>query len=225
MTNDDSASSGSHPVAWRRRALAASALLLTLGVGIGLGILIPIARAPSDSSAEAGFARDMSSHHAQAVEMSMLALQKATLPDVRRLGLDIGLTQQAQIGIMRAWLQQWNLSLTTTAPRMTWMTDGSAMNHGADKAPTSDLPSDGLMPGMATDDEMDRLRTAEGAAFDILFCELMIRHHRGGIAMVDAALEADVQQPVNDLATSMKNGQQSEIGALNQLLERLRTKT
>lgn len=200
----------------QRGLLTAVILAVVLATGVGIGTLIPIVRAPSDASAEVGFARDMSSHHAQAVEMSMLAVQKSSSADIRGLALDMGLTQQAQIGIMRAWLQQWNMAPTSTGPRMAWMHDSSAMNHSA-----ADQPAAGIMPGMATTDEMNRLRTATGRSFNILFCELMIRHHRGGITMVEAVLAADPEPSVRELASSMNNGQQSEITALAQLSQRV----
>lgn len=200
----------------QRGLLTGVVLAVVLATGVGIGILIPIVRAPSDASAEVGFARDMSSHHAQAVEMSMLAVQKSSSTDIRGLALDMGLTQQAQIGIMRSWLQQWNKAPTSTGPRMAWMHHSSATSHNS-----ADRPAAGVMPGMVTTDEMNRLRTATGRSFDILFCELMIRHHRGGITMVEAILAADPEPLIRQLASSMKNGQQSEITALAQLSQRV----
>ena len=40
-----------------------------------------------------------------------------------------------------------------------------------------------LMHGMATDEEMRRLRDARGAEAEVLFLQLMIRHHEGGVVM------------------------------------------
>ncbi|MBO3736571.1 DUF305 domain-containing protein [Actinoplanes sp. NEAU-H7] len=183
----------------------------------GAGFLAGNAGDPGDDSAEAGFARDMATHHAQAVEMSMLAVQRSGREDLRTLALDMGLTQQAQIGMMRAWLDTWNLSPTSTAAPMAWMNDDTGMNHEdmtAEPAPDGDRAA---MPGMATPQELDALRQQQGAAFDSSFVDLMVRHHNGGIQMVDAVLARGPDPLVRDLATSMKRGQQSEITALEQI--------
>src|SRR5262245_48443381 len=95
----------------RRRTLAISAFVavVALLIGYGAGLLTPTLRTPGDNSVEAGFARDMWTHHAQAVDMGMVAYQKATNDDIRQLGYNIALTQQAQIGIMSTWLIDWHL--------------------------------------------------------------------------------------------------------------------
>ena len=151
----------------------------------------------------------MSTHHAQAVEMAMLAHEKATDPDVRTLGGDIALTQQAQIGIMQTWLRDWNLSPTGTQPRMAWMPDGGG------------TISDGLMPGMATDAERAQLRAATGRDFDIMFLRLMLNHHLGGIHMAEAALDLSDDEQVQSLAETMVAGQKKEIAAIQALLDKL----
>ena len=62
------------------------AAVLLVFLGYALGTLIPRWQTPGDTSPEAGFARDMSAHHAQAVELGMIAYQKGTDPEVRTLG-------------------------------------------------------------------------------------------------------------------------------------------
>src|SRR3954468_19243555 len=118
------------------------ALLVGAVLGLGAGLLIPRFTAPGDDSVEAGFLRDMSTHHSQAVEMSMIAHANSANPDIVTLAGDIALTQHGQIGYMQAWLRDWNLSPTGSAEPMAWMPGGagSVVN--------------GLMPGMATPDQM-----------------------------------------------------------------------
>jgi uncharacterized protein (DUF305 family) len=185
-------------------AVVAAALL-----GYAGGWLTPKLTHPGDTSVEAGFARDMSSHHAQAVEMGMLAHEKSTNPEVRLLGADIALTQQAQIGMMQTWLRDWNLGPTGSQPRMAWMPDGGGTIR------------DGLMPGMATEAEMAQLRAATGNDFDLLFLRLMRQHHLGGIHMAQAAEERAGDGDVRWLAETMVNGQQREITDIQNLLARL----
>ncbi|MEV4534587.1 DUF305 domain-containing protein [Asanoa sp. NPDC049518] len=204
MLDDDALETDHRP---RNLVLVAVAVLLAALAG-GVGGWLFAQDGHDDASVEAGFARDMSSHHAQAVEMGMLAHGRSDDPDVRTLGGDIALTQHGQIGIMQTWLRDWDLLPTGEQPRMAWM--ATHEGHAAD----------GPMPGMATQEEMTRLRTATGRDFDVLFGQLMLRHHLGGIVMADAALAQSDDEDVHWLAESMKSAQQSEIGALTQLLER-----
>src|ERR1051326_6142459 len=97
-----------------RWIIVAVAGVLLLAIGFTGGLITPGLRAPGNDSPEAGFARDMSVHHAQAVQMSMLALTRVDRPDILGLANDIALTQQAQIGMMAVWLQDWHLQPTGT---------------------------------------------------------------------------------------------------------------
>ncbi|GIH11837.1 DUF305 domain-containing protein [Rugosimonospora africana] len=196
----------------RRRATAIGALVavFALLIGFGAGWLTPSLRAPGDNSPEAGFARDMSTHHAQAVTMAMTVYPRATDTEVRQLAYDIALTQQSQIGIMQTWLKDWHLQPTGTRPKMAWMPNGAR-----------ELTPDGLMPGMATDAQLQELDAAKGKQVDILFCQLMLRHHLGGIHMIDELLQLSHDQDVRDLAQGMKNNQQGEVVQFQTILSRL----
>ena len=48
-------------------------------------------------------------------------------------------------------------------------------------------PHGRLMPGMVGERELARLAAADGRAFDRLFVDYMIRHHRGAIGMARVA--------------------------------------
>ena len=194
----------------RNGRIIASALtaIALLAIGFGAGLLTRPGT-PGDDSAEAGFARDMSTHHAQAVEMGMIAFQKASLPDVRTLGGDIALTQKGQIGVMSTWLKDWGLDVNTTRPPMSWMPNGQA-----------ELVNN-LMPGMATREEVAKLNSATGKQVDILFCQYMLRHHLGGIHMVDDVLAQHPRPEVAELAQTMKQNQTAEVSVLRTLLTQL----
>ncbi|MCZ7379809.1 DUF305 domain-containing protein [Micromonospora sp. WMMC250] len=195
----------------------AGAALVVFALGLAVGLLAPTVRTPGDASADAGFARDMATHHAQAVEMAMIVHARTDDPEVATLAMDIALTQQAQIGIMRTWLTQWGLPPTGSQPAMTWMRDMASMDHG-DGQPAAAAST---MPGLASKTEISQLRESTGANLNIRFADLMVRHHRGGITMVDAILAADPRPEVRDLATRMRAGQQAEITALETLRNRL----
>jgi uncharacterized protein (DUF305 family) len=195
----------------RRFGTVAVAIAIAVGLllGYAAGLLTPSLRNPGDSSADAGFARDMSTHHAQAVDMAMTAFQKATDPEVRGLGYDIALTQENQIGQMQTWLKHWGLGPTGPDAAMAWMPEGS-------KALV-----DGRMPGMATDQQLQQLHTATGKNVDAIFLRLMIQHHLGGIHMIEGILAKTSRSEVRELALGMKSGQESEITALRNIQTRL----
>lgn len=195
---------------WTGLLPLALAVVLGLLLGYAAGWLMPRLTAPADDSAEAGFARDMISHHAQAVEMGLIGFQRATDPAVRQIAVDIATTQQGEIGMMHAWLDRWNLDPTGSAPAMAWM-----------PADMRDLGDDGLMPGMADGKEMTGLRESTGKELDVRFLRLMIRHHLGGVHMIDAMLAAGGEPEVVRAAQTMKNTQRTELSNLQQLLTKL----
>jgi uncharacterized protein (DUF305 family) len=184
-------------------------LVFGLIVGLAAGLLGPRLRTPGDDSAEAGFLRDMSTHHAQAVEMSMIAHANSTNPAIVTLAGDIALTQHGQINYMQAWLRDWHLSPTGSQPPMAWMPDsaGSVVN--------------GLMPGMATPEQMATLRKATGRELDVQYLTLMRQHHLGGIHMAQEVLKLSNNANVTWLAQTMVTSQQGEITLIDTMLKQL----
>lgn len=192
-------------------------LLVAVCILVAVAVLLVFsprgARTPGDLSADAGFARDMRTHHAQAVEMAFILRETTSDPVLRTIAYDIITTQEQQSGQMAAWLQTWGLPATGMRPPMAWMTGHG--RHGA--APTA---QPGVMPGMATPAQLDELRNARGSAGDRLFLTLMIAHHRGGVAMADAVLAVTEQPQVRRLAQAMATSQQAEIEQMTQMLNR-----
>jgi len=186
--------------------VAAVAALL-LGVVLG-GLLLGGETEPSDTSPEAGFARDMSVHHEQAVELAFIIRDRTDDPDIRLLAYDIINTQRAQIGMFSGWLQQWQLSQTTTRPPMEWASHDHEMS----------VSSYDDMPGMASDADIERLKHLSGVAAERLFLKLMIAHHEGGIEMAQAVLPLTDRDEVKMLATTIVNGQTAEIDQMQQML-------
>ncbi len=118
---------------------AVAALILGLVLG---ALLLGSDSEPGDQSPEAGFARDMSVHHAQAVELAFIVRDRTDDPDVRSMAYDIINTQRAQIGMFSGWLQQWELPQTSVRPPMEWA------DHGHSDAMMESYDD---MPGMASD--------------------------------------------------------------------------
>ncbi|GIF36417.1 DUF305 domain-containing protein [Actinoplanes xinjiangensis] len=186
------------------------ALVVGLVLGVAIGLLVPRGDSlPADDSAEAGFARDMTTHHTQAVEMGLIAYAQASDPEVRTMGVDIALNQQGQIGMMQAWLREWNLQPTGSQPAMAWMPDGA------------ESVVNGLMPGMATPDEMKRLRESTGIEGDRLFLQMMIKHHLGGVHMAQEVVAVSKDKEVVEAAQLTINSQQREMTDMKSLQEKL----
>jgi uncharacterized protein (DUF305 family) len=186
-----------------------TALLAVIGVGLlllggGLAVALGVGRdaEPAADSVDAGFARDMGAHHLQGVEMANLALERSDDPAVRGLAFDMAETQQNQVGRMQGWLSLWDLPFTS-GERMAWMSGGEHSGHGA-------MPAGALMPGMASDEELADLRAASGEEFDVLFLQLMTRHHQGGFDMAEYAAEHASEPAVSDLARTMARSQAGE---------------
>jgi len=193
-----------------RIILGVVAAIVVAALGFTIGVVVGRPHYPGENSPEVGFARDMTTHHSQAVDMGMIAFQNATLPEVRTLGGDIAMTQKGQIGIMQGWLQTWGVPVNGTEAPMSWMPGGA-----------DELNGSYLMPGMATQDEMEKLKAATGKDVDILFLQYMIRHHIGGAHMIDGVLGLDPRPEVRDLAQTMKNNQQAEVTTMKNLLTQL----
>jgi uncharacterized protein (DUF305 family) len=165
---------------------------------------------PTDTSAEASFARGMSEHHAQAVTMSFLVRERTQNEDIRNFAFDIINTQSTQRGMLLGWLDLWSLPLTGTSHTMPLTKDG----------PETVMNMPMTMPGMATKEEMDRLTVATSTAAEALFLELMIRHHQGGVKMAQELIAKSTQENMVRLAQTMIDGQQSEIEFMQEQLKK-----
>jgi uncharacterized protein (DUF305 family) len=196
-------------LARRLPVLAAGVLAAALCVGAGLFIGSRLGT-PRDDSAEAGFARDMATHHAQAVDMSFVVRDKSSDHELRTLASDIIVTQSTQRGVFMGWLQQWGLPQASARPRMAWMpghTHAAPATAGAV-----------LMHGMASENELRSLDDARGVDAEIRFLQLMIRHHEGGIIMARALTALSDRRELLQMTKSLDEGQRAEIAQMRNLL-------
>lgn len=196
---------------WRRPAvLIAVAAVLMLAGGLAIGWVAGSAT-PGDDSPEAGFARDMQTHHQQAVEMAMYEWRNGEDEEMRAIAYDIATAQSAEIGMMRSWLVRWDVQMST----------GDLMGWAGEEHAAEILEGDGLMAGMATLEEMNEFKTLTGADADIRFANMMIEHHIGGIAMAEAYLDLGDDPTVTDAATRMVQVQRTEIEDMEGHLDRI----
>lgn len=221
-TSDPQPSAGRPPGAGRWLLIAVAAVAIA-AVAFAIGRFTAFGASaapvfPSTVSAEAGFARDMQIHHAQAVEMSMEIFGKTEDTELRTLAHDIATAQSGQRGEMYGWLVQWGLP-QTGEPLMTWMQDSPEHAHDAGTAATEEELYAEM--GMATPEQLSQLASATGTEADCLYLELMIRHHQGAIPMAEAILELGEEPRVLAVAEGMVGSQTSEIEAMQAMQSRL----
>ena len=240
-------SAGAPPVAsvfqrWGRGGTAvvmalAAVVLLLIGGTIGLALGSPATSSesltpPAEDSVDVGFLRDMSVHHEQGVLLAHLVQLNGGRSEVASIGYDIEYQQTSQIGQMGGFLQLWGYSLNNLGPVMTWMSSAGGHEMAGMPGMTGSDPmavmttmdaasvaAGAIMPGMATNAEVDVLKTLRGDASDAYFLQLMIRHHEGGVPMMDYAATYATNPVVKNMALKMAQGQVAEIGSMTQLLQ------
>ncbi|WP_441246722.1 DUF305 domain-containing protein [Kitasatospora sp. McL0602] len=204
------------PKAHRRRVWWPAALAAAVALGLGVPALVAsgssasgtTASAPANGSPEAGFARDMAAHHQQAIDMSFIVRDRTQNDEVRRLAFDIINTQANQRGMMMGWLDQWGLPQSSGDQPMAWMNMGHAY----------EAHDGSLMPGMATNADLTKLRGLSGHDAEVFYLQLMVRHHTGGVEMAQGYVDISANPVEKRLAQTMVNGQRSEIDLITQML-------
>ncbi len=214
------------PVArWRRVALTLVAVLVLAAAAAGFG-LWRTGRPPAETSAEVGFARSMFVHHDQAVAMAFLVRDASEDPRIDVFAEDMIKNQAEQQGMMLAWLDRHGVPATSSVPLMGWM-QGSAghgtshgtrhgTSHGTDSG-TGTAETDRAAMGMASDEELTRLATSRGVAAELLFLELMTRHHRGALTMAEAFQARSDDRQLRSLADAIVTGQRRELQIMQDL--------
>lgn len=145
------------------------------------------------SGADIMFAQMMIPHHQQAVDMGTLAETRASDPAVKKLAAQIKAEQAPEITQMKGWLKAANASL--------------------------DMGHDMGMGGMLDDAAMEALTNAKGAAFDKLYLEGMIQHHKGAIHMAQMVVDSNNAE-VAKLGNAIIDSQTKQITYMESLLKK-----
>ncbi len=193
--------SGSATQPSRVRLPASLLWLLAVLAALGLGWYFgrSVTTAPLENSPEVRFTRDMRAHHEQAVDMSLRLLKRTQDAELRIFLTDILLTQQNQIGQMTAWLETWDRPQSGLEPPMQGM--ATAM-------------------GIASQEDVQRISSLPVREAEILFLQLMHRHHQGGILMAQDVLNQNPQAQVARMAQGIVAGQRLELKILEDFLQR-----
>ncbi|MCJ0905689.1 DUF305 domain-containing protein [Rhodococcus sp. ARC_M6] len=199
------------------RAFAFTSLaVLLLVIGAALRPLLapvnPPVADPVLNATEIGFIQDMAAHHQQAVQI-VQRLDPDVDPGIAALARQIRDAQSVEIGTFLGWLRLAEAPPTNRQP-MSWMfADTTAAHKHSPSSRPADSPT-GLMPGMATMTELDGLASARGHDAEVLFLQLMYRHHLGGVEMARAADALLTHGPVKQAARDIMATQSQEAGLM-----------
>jgi uncharacterized protein (DUF305 family) len=151
---------------------------------------------PAEVSArcDVQFVVAMIPHHQQAVQMSDLALYRASDRRIIELAVAITRAQRVEIAVMKEWLRAVGVPLA----------------HGHDAGQEHRQHAADML-GMLTPAQLGVLSSASGTTFDEMFLRAMIRHHRGALTMAEQVLHVEGSPVVRNLAVDMAVSQRYEI--------------
>lgn len=169
------------------------------------------------NKADVTFATDMIQHHAQAMSMVDLTMDRDLEPEVQELADAIRAAQSPEIETMYGWLLQWGEDVPST---MRDHVNGGHEGHGDEDGNVSDSMEgmDDDMPGMMSAEDMDTLENASDAEFRDMWLEMMIEHHEGAVEMSETEQDGGRFKPAVDLAGTIIESQSAEIDTMEKLL-------
>jgi uncharacterized protein (DUF305 family) len=162
------------------------------------------------NDADVAFATDMIQHHAQALSMVDLTVERTLDPEVQQLAEAIRAAQGPEIETMTDWLQEWDEEVPET------MRDHA--NAGHDMDGMGDTGEDSDMPGMMSSDDIDQLEGAPDAEFQTMWLEMMVEHHEGAVEMAREEQDSGRHRAAVDLAGAIVDTQTDEIEQMQALL-------
>lgn len=178
---------------------------------------MPAAPAGPHKQADITFAQQMTVHHQGAIAMSDLAPTRAASAQVKTLAVQIKAAQAPEIKQMAGWLAAWAPSTDMNGVPNTTAPSGGAMG-GMGGTGTDTAGTTVTMPGMMTDAQMAQLTAATGTAFDKLFLQLMITHHRGALTMAQTETAQGGNPEALALAKSITTSQTAQISRMETML-------
>ena len=195
-----------------------SILLLVLAVALGISACGEDEKSDPSAARTAGngdvyndadveFATGMIPHHAQAIEMVVLAQDRPLDPEVARLRDQVREAQVPEVETMTDWLTSWGEEVPATS-----------LDHGHAEHGTGGMEDMEEMPGMMTAEEMEELEQAPDGAFQELWLQMMIEHHEGAIEMAQTEQRDGEFPDAIALAEAIESGQQAEIELMEGLL-------
>lgn len=162
------------------------------------------------NDADVEFASNMLQHHAQALAMVDLTIDRPLDPEVLQLAEQIRDAQAPEIETFTDWLSDWDEEVPET------VRDHS--NAGHDMDDMGDSMNDENMPGMMTSDDMGALEDASDAEFQTMWLKMMMEHHEGAVEMAKAEQGDGQFKPAIDVAGNIVESQTGEIETMKGLI-------
>ena len=144
------------------------------------------------SQDDAMFLQMMIPHHQQAVILAELALTNSKNEQILKIAKQIKADQAGEIAQMKKWLKD----------------DGLGEDAGHSMS---------AMDGMLSSDQLATLKNSKATAFDKLFLNSMIEHHKGALQMV-SMIENSKVADLRDFAATIALAQQAEIDQMQKIL-------
>lgn len=149
-------------------------------------------------------------HHEMAVQMALVARDRAERPEIVEFAETIIEGQQSEIETMRGWRESWYPDVPTLTEQQ--LIDGMTVQ-------LAESPGVGGVAGleeMGADHMMTELVELCGTTvdFDLVFIDLMLAHHSSAIVLGQEAGNHAVHRETRELASSIASTQQFEVDQL-----------
>lgn len=148
----------------------------------------------SFNDADVAFAQMMIPDHQMTAKMAEMAQEKAKTRELKSLAGQMLEGQSEVVSTLQGWLKAW------------------------DKPASSDMA--GMeMPGAMSDKDMDMLKSMNGMEFDMMFADMMVKHHEGSIKMAKDEQAKGASAEAKALAADMVKAQQAEVAKLKKIAD------
>lgn len=167
------------------------------------------------NDADVRFATELIQHHAQAVQLSVLAQDRPLDPAVARLADRVREARVPEIETMTDWLTAWGEEIPETA-----MDHANAGHGGPDGPAGHGAGSDAApeLPEMLGDGDLHALEEAPDSEFQDLWLALMVEHHQGAIELALTHQEQGADGEAVELAEAVEAAQAEEVATMERLL-------
>lgn len=170
-------------------ATVVAALVTVLAISLSPALASRPAPSRAQANYEIRFLTDMIDHHAMAVMMGEMCLEKTPPhPQLQELCQNIVTSQTAEIELMQGWLSDW---------------------YGIEYEPE-------MKP--ADEKQMEALAELSGGEFEIAFLEMMIQHHSTAVRRATQCTRRAHHQQIRRLCHSIIEAQSEEIALMQDWL-------
>jgi uncharacterized protein (DUF305 family) len=149
---------------------------------------------PTKATFEQHFLEMMSHHHGAGIEMANVCQQKAQLADLKQMCGKMAAEQKKESDQMQGWLGSWY--------------------QGKGGMPKAEM--DKMMAEHKA--HMQKLNSAQGAAFDQVFLQLMTKHHEQAIPKAKQCQASASHAELKSLCADMVQSQTRDRSAMQQML-------